>query len=75
MDEKRRIVIRVIAGGYLTYLGADLLKNTIAGTVDNPVMYGGFGTAFLIIGVGYIIYSLKRYKDALSETCKNKEEE
>lgn len=64
MDEKRRIVIRVIAGGYLTYLGIKLLMNTFAGDTDNPVMFGGFGTAFLIIGLGYIIFSVKRYKNA-----------
>lgn len=63
MNGKNRMLFRVIAGGYLTYLGIDLLKNTISGQTDNPIMFGGFGGAFLIIGVGYILYSLKRYKN------------
>ena len=63
MNEKNRVLFRVIAGGYLTYLGVDLLKNTINGKTDNPIMFGGFGVAFLIIGVGYVLYSLKRYRD------------
>lgn len=64
MNGKNRMLFRVIAGGYLTYLGIDLLKNTISGQTDNPVMFGGFGGAFLIIGVGYILYSLKRYRSS-----------
>ena len=63
MNEKNRVIFRVVAGGYLTYLGVDLLKNTISGKTDNPIMFGGFGAAFLVIGVGYLIYSLKRYRD------------
>ena len=62
MNDKGRSMLRIIAGGYLAYLGVDLLKNTITGKTNNPVMFGGFGAAFLVIGVGYIIYSLKRNK-------------
>ena len=74
MNEKNRMIFRVVAGGYLTYLGVDLLKNTISGKTDNPIMFGGFGAAFLIIGAGYVLYSLKRYRDSKkAEECPEEE--
>ena len=74
MNGKNRMLFRVIAGGYLAYLGIDLLKNTMSGQTDNPVMFGGFGGAFLILGVGYILYSLKRYKEREASEVEEMEE-
>lgn len=64
MDNKNRMLFRILAGGYLTYLGIKMLINTFAGKTDNPVMFGGFGISFLVIGIGYMIYSVKSYKNA-----------
>ena len=64
MNNNSRMLFRILAGGYLTYLGIKLVRSTFSGNTDNPVMYGGFGIAFMIIGIGYIIFSVKRNKDA-----------
>lgn len=63
MNEKGRITLRIIAGGYLAYLGIDLVKNVITGKPDNAVLFGVVGVLFLVIGAGIFIKALRDYRN------------
>lgn len=62
MNEKSWITLRIIAGGYLAYLGFNLLKNVIAGKPENSLIFIICGVLFLVIGLGYLVKAIKQYR-------------
>ena len=51
MNDRTRTVLRVLAGGYLAYLGLELLKTMLKEQPDNMMLFVSVGLAFLAIGV------------------------
>ena len=68
MVPRSSLVIRVLAGGYITYLGGKLLLSSIKEQPDNYMIYVVAGIAFIIIGLIWLVKSgakllKKEYED------------
>ena len=75
MQTKGRIMLMVIAGGYLAYLGGGLVTDAMKEKPENYILYT-VGVLFLIIGAACCLFNLKKYikheyrdpfKDAIEE--------
>ena len=77
MNDRTRTVLRVLAGGYLAYLGLELLKTMLKEQPDNMMLFVSVGLAFLAIGVALLGYSVSHYikKDFIHQTDESGEEE
>lgn len=58
---KGQITIRIIAGGYLAYLGFGLVKDMIVQKPDNYIIYLLFGIVFMVVGGIWCFLAFKRY--------------
>lgn len=58
---KGQITIRIIAGGYLAYLGLGLVRDMIMKKPDNHIIYLLFGILFIIVGAVWCFLALRRY--------------
>ena len=68
MVPRSSLVIRILAGGYITYLGGKLLLSSIKEQPDNYMIYVVAGIAFVIIGLIWLVKSgvkllKKEYED------------
>lgn len=75
MNERGRITIRIIAGGYLIYLGIDLIRNVITGKPDSALLFGAVGALFLIVGAVVFVKSLRDYRKCQKAEYENTEED
>lgn len=50
-----RLFFRIIVGGYLAYIGAELMKDAFVEKPENYIMFAGAGILFFIIGLGWLI--------------------
>lgn len=72
MPTKSRMMIRILAGGYLIYLGFDLMKGVLEGSSSNIMLFMLIGIAFIGIGLflminsGLVLYK-KDYEDEQEE--------
>lgn len=53
-----RIIFRVVAGGYLAYLGITLLMDSIKEKPDNYMWYMLVGTVFTLLGGFLLIWTI-----------------
>ena len=53
-------IIRIIAGGYLIFMAYQLAKEVLAGNVDHPALSWFFVALFIVAGVFFIGYELRR---------------
>ena len=76
MQTKGRIMLMVIAGGYLAYLGGGLVSDAMKERPENYILYTVVGVLFLVIGAACCLFNLKKYikheyrdpfKDAIEE--------
>ena len=76
MQTKGRIMLMVIAGGYLAYLGGGLVSDAMKERPENYILYTAVGVLFLVIGAACCLFNLKKYikheyrdpfKDAIEE--------
>ena len=51
---KKQLIVRVIAGGFLAYQGISLGKGVLADHPENEMMYLAFAAFFLICGVIFL---------------------
>lgn len=51
MVTKSQLMIRILAGGYLSYLGGKLLMDAVKERPDNYIIFALAGLVFLIIGI------------------------
>lgn len=58
---KRRLTVRIIAGGYLAYTGFGLVRDVMAERPENYPMYLLFGAFFMAVGGAWCLLALKRY--------------
>lgn len=63
MDKKGMYIFRVILGGYLGYLGIKLLVQMSQEKPSNMILMSVMGALFVVVGVGYAIFSLKKVLD------------
>ena len=56
-------IFRVILGGYLGYLGIKLLVQMSQEKPSNMILMSVMGALFVVVGVGYAIFSLKKVLD------------
>ncbi len=58
---KGRLTIRIIAGGYLAYVGFGLARDVIAEKPENYLVYLLFGVLFMAVGGAWCFLALRRY--------------
>lgn len=75
MNERGRITIRIIAGGYLVYLGIDLIRNVITGKPDNALIFGAVGVLFLMVGAVVCVKSIRDYRNCQKAEYEDTEED
>ena len=54
MVPRSSLIIRSLAGAYITYLGGKLLVDSLKDHPDNYVFYAGAGVVFVIIGIFWL---------------------
>lgn len=67
MNDKSRIVLRLVAGLYLVYTGIKLIQGLMADKPANMVLMSVIAVAFIIVGAIFSILSIKEMK-GLSHT-------
>ena len=77
---KKQLIVRVIAGGFLAYQGISLAKSVLADHPENEVMYLIFAAIFLICGIFFLALAVKRlvkgeYEEANMDIITYKEDE
>ena len=81
MVPRSSLIIRSLAGAYITYLGGKLLVDSLKDHPDNYVFYAGAGVVFVIIGIFWLgKYGSKLIKkeyqdDSVMGQLKDKEEQ
>ena len=61
MSDKGRLVIRILAGGYLVYLGIRLTRDVLSDRPDNYVFLALAGVAFVVLGGIWFVRGLLNY--------------
>ncbi|HAX52762.1 MAG TPA: hypothetical protein DIW07_16310 [Lachnospiraceae bacterium] len=59
MNEKSRIVLRLVAGLYLVYTGIKLIQGLMADKPANMVIMSIIAVVFIIVGAVFAIFSIK----------------
>ena len=67
MNKKGMYIFRVILGGYLGYLGINLLVQTTKEKPSNMIFMSAMGVLFIVVGLAYAIISMKRVFDLRKE--------
>ena len=78
MVPRSSLIIRSLAGAYITYLGGKLLVDSLKDHPDNYVFYAGAGVVFVIFWLGKYGSKLikKEYQDdSVMGQLKDKEEQ
>lgn len=80
MVPRSSLLIRILAGGYITYLGGKLLISSIKEQPENYILYVAAGIVFIIIGLIWLVRSgtklvKKEYEDDSVMGQLNKEED
>lgn len=58
---KGRLTIRIVAGGYLAYVGFGLAKDVLTEKPEHYLAYLLFGIFFMLVGGVWCFLALKRY--------------
>ena len=55
--------LRLLVAGYLAWLGFDLLRGFLTGaSALSPAAAWGCGVGFMAAGLGFAVYSIRRYR-------------
>lgn len=77
MNKKSGLILRIMLGAYLTYLGVDLVRTIMAEKPSDMMMKAAMGVAFIIVGICYAIWAIrgawKLYKTANPDMEKEEE--
>ena len=60
MSKKTNYTLRLILGMYLTFIGINLIRETVASQPSDFAFKIFMGIAFAVIGAGYVIWIIKR---------------
>lgn len=58
---KGQLTLRIVAGGYLAYLGFGLARDAITKQMDNYVIFLTVGVIFMALGGVWCIQALRKY--------------
>lgn len=58
---KGQLMMRIVAGGYLAYIGFDVARDVIAKQPDNYVIYLIISIIFMVVGGIWCVQALKKY--------------
>ena len=81
MVPRSSLIIRSLAGAYITYLGGKLLVDSLKDHPDNYVFYAGAGGVFVIIGIFWLgkygsnLIKKEYQDDSVMGQLKDKEEQ
>ena len=80
MVPRSSLLIRILAGGYITYLGGKLLISSIKEQPEDYILYVAAGIVFIIIGLIWLVRSgtklvKKEYEDDSVMGQLNKDED
>ena len=80
MSSKGSLLIRVLAGGYLGYLGGKLLLESFMERPENYPLYITIGVVFLVLGIFWFVRAIIKlakheYFNPMGELEKDTEEE
>lgn len=76
MNKKTNYILRLVLGMYLTFIGVNLVRETLASHPSDLAFKIFMGVIFIIIGAGYAIWIIKRMlasKKAEQEELKREE--
>lgn len=70
------LVIRLIAGAYIIYLGYQLIKGVVSGeSQENQILFIIFAVVFIVLGAFIIIDAVRKYIIKESDTAEEDSEE
>lgn len=58
MNDRTRLYLYIIAGGYLAYTGYGLIKNVMEERPDHSFLYMAIGAVFIVIGGFFAVKSI-----------------
>lgn len=67
MNERSRFVLRIVAGVYLAYLGVKMIQGLIVDKPENMMFMFAMAVIFVIVGVLFVISSLKNMRSSRNE--------
>lgn len=77
MNKKSGLILRIMLGAYLTYLGVDLVRTVMIEKPSDMVAKAAMGVAFVIVGICYAIWAVrgacKLYKTGNTDVEENEE--
>lgn len=59
MNKKRSTALRIVLGAYLTFIGGQLMYDVVTEKPSDMTLKCAMAAVFMIIGVGYIIWSIR----------------
>ncbi|MBQ9904865.1 MAG: hypothetical protein IJM47_08790 [Synergistaceae bacterium] len=66
-SDKRFVIIWTLAGGYLVYLGDQLMTDWFKGVSDIPFLALTMGVLFLSSGLGLLFMAWRKWKKSKKE--------
>ena len=79
MNKTPGLILRILLGAYLTYLGVDLIRTVIIENPTDMMMKAAMGVAFIVVGIWYAIWAVrgawKRYNKETPEIPDVEEEQ
>lgn len=73
MNERSRFVLRIVAGVYLAYLGVKMIQGLIVDKPENMIFMFAMAVIFVIVGVLFIISSVKNMRSSRNEETPQEE--
>lgn len=79
MLDRKSLIIRVIAGGALLYIGGDLFLSVLRERPEHYIVYGTAGAIFAVLGLIWAGMAVKKlathdYKELLDDDAEDMEE-
>lgn len=79
MLDKKSLIVRVIAGGALLYVGGDILLSAIKEKPENYLLYCAAAAVFVVLGAIWALLAVKKlaahdYKEMLDDDADDMDE-
>ena len=71
MNKKSGLVLRIVAGMYLVYLGIRIIQQVYQEQPSNLALMVGMSIIFIVVGAGYAVISAKKVWTLNKEQSEN----